>query len=74
VLLPTVLVLSARQPLSERGLFFGILGSMVVGLPLQALGQLTKAPVLLSGGSLVTVLASGVVLVVLTAVELGQRT
>jgi hypothetical protein len=69
VLLPTVLVLSARKPLSERGLFFGILGLMVVGLPLQTLGQWARAPLLLSGGSLVTVLTSGVVLVLFTAIE-----
>ena len=73
VLLPTVIVLSARKALSERGLFFGILGSMVVGLPLQTLGQLTKAPLLLSGGSLVTVLTSGAVLVLFTALQRRQH-
>jgi Na+/proline symporter len=69
VLLPTVSVLIARERLSERGLFFGILGSMLLGLPLQTLGQWTKSPVLLSGGSLLTVLLSGAVLLALTAFE-----
>ena len=65
--------MSARKTLNERGLFFGILGSMVVGLPLQTLGQLTKAPLLLSGGSLVTVLTSGAVLVLFTALQRRQH-
>jgi Na+/proline symporter len=69
VLLPTVLVLLTKSALSERGLFYGILGSMVLGLPLQTLGQWAKSPLLLSGGSLVTVSLSGAVLVALTAVE-----
>lgn len=65
-LLPTVMTLlwwnnSANTNSSiEPGVFWGILSSIVIGLPVFVTGQLLKDPLLITAGSLLTVGISGV--------------
>lgn len=59
-LLPTVITLLKRE-VNEKGVFYGILTSMLVGLPIFAYGNLNKITGLIIAGSLFTVLASGII-------------
>ncbi len=59
-LLPTVITL-LKKNVSEAGVFYGILTSITVGLPVFAYGNLNKITPLIIAGSLITVLASGTV-------------
>ena len=68
-LVPTILMLSTRGPVSERGAFWGILGSLVVALPLSAVGNLTGTVPLIVAGSLAAIGVSGVSVLVGTAIE-----
>ncbi len=58
-LLPTVMTILGME-LSEKGLFWGILISLVIGLPLFSYGKMTSNTALIIAGSLFTVLASGI--------------
>ena len=64
-LLPTVMTLMDRK-LSANGIFYGILSSAVVGLPIFAAGNIVGSAVLKTVGSLATVLISGIVAVVVS--------
>ncbi len=57
-LLPTVVTL-LRPKVSESGVFYGILGSILIGLPIFAYGNLNKITGLIIFGSLFSVLFSG---------------
>lgn len=59
-LLPTIITLLKRN-VSESGVFYGILTSITVGLPIFAYGNLNKITPLIIAGSLITVLASGII-------------
>ena len=59
-LLPTVLTI-LRVPLSERGVFWGIVGAVSIGLPVFAYGNFGGGPFWIIAGSLGTVLGSGAV-------------
>lgn len=56
--LPTILVISGAR-VSESGMFWGIIASASIGLPVFAYGSVTGAPTMIVAGSLWTVLASG---------------
>lgn len=58
VMLPTVFAILGKR-MSERGLFYGILTSMIVGLPIFAYGNFTGNIPMIVFGSLFTILASG---------------
>ncbi len=58
VMLPTVFAILGMR-MSERGLFYGILTSMIVGLPIFAYGNFTGNILMIVFGSLFTILASG---------------
>lgn len=60
-LLPTIITLVKRHDVSEAGVFWGILVSLGVGFPIFAYGNLMQIVPLIVGGSLFTVLASGVI-------------
>ena len=60
VMLPTVFAILGK-PMTEKGLFYGILTSMIVGLPVFAYGNLIGNIPLIVAGSLFTILASGVI-------------
>ena len=60
VMLPTVFAILGKR-MTEKGLFYGILTSMVVGLPVFAYGNLVGNIPLIVAGSLFTILASGVI-------------
>lgn len=62
VMLPTVFAILGKR-MSERGLFYGILTSMIVGLPVFAYGNFTGNIPMIVFGSLFTILASGVMAV-----------
>lgn len=62
VMLPTVLAILGKR-MSERGLFYGILTSMIVGLPIFAYGNFTGNIPMIVFGSLFTILASGIMAV-----------
>lgn len=57
-LLPTIVTL-LRPKVSEKGVFYGILGSILIGLPIFAYGNLNKITGLIIFGSLFSVLFSG---------------
>lgn len=67
-LLPTIITLLKKQ-VSEAGMFWGILISLSIGLPIFAYGNLYKITLAIIGGSLFTVLASGVTVLLLSAYE-----
>lgn len=58
VMLPTVFAILGKR-MSERGLFYGILTSMIVGLPIFAYGNFAGSIPMIVFGSLFTILASG---------------
>lgn len=60
VMLPTVFSILSKR-MTEKGLFYGILTSMIVGLPVFAYGNLVGNIPLIVAGSLFTILASGVI-------------
>lgn len=62
VMLPTVFAILGKR-MSERGLFYGILTSMIVGLPVFAYGNFTGNIPMIVFGSLFTILASGIMAV-----------
>lgn len=59
VMLPTIFAIKGKK-MSEKGLFWGIVASLVIGLPLFAIGKLGGNVVLVVAGSLLTILLSGV--------------
>ena len=60
VLIPTVYAVKGIG-MSEKGLFYGILTSILVGLPIFAYGKLTGNLTMILIGSFVAVLASGII-------------
>lgn len=58
VMLPTIFAVLGKR-MSERGLFYGILTSMIVGLPIFAYGNFSGNIPMIVFGSLFTILASG---------------
>lgn len=60
VMLPTVFAILGKR-MTEKGLFYGILTSMLVGLPIFAYGNLVGNIPLIVTGSLFTILASGLI-------------
>lgn len=60
VMLPTVFAILNKR-MTEKGLFYGILTSMLVGLPVFAYGNLIGNIPLIVVGSLFTILASGLI-------------
>ena len=65
VLLPTVISLM-KKDVSEAGIFWGIIVSLSIGLPVFAYANLQQIVPLIIGGSLFTVLASGVTTLVMS--------
>lgn len=70
-LLPTLLTILSEKPMSEKGMFWGILISIAVFLPIFAYGLLNKIPEITIAGSLGGVLISGII-VYLSSV-MGKR-
>lgn len=59
VMLPTIFAIKGYR-MSEKGLFWGIIASLAVGLPTFAVGKLGGNVALIVSGSLLTILLSGV--------------
>ena len=59
-MLPTVLTLKGKR-LSGRGVFLGVLASLVIGMPIFIVGTITGSAALKTIGSLCSVLLSGIV-------------
>jgi len=57
-LLPTIMTIMGKN-LSDKGLFYGIILSLAIGLPLFAYGNFANSTIFIICGSLFTVLASG---------------
>jgi Na+/proline symporter len=73
-LLPTVITLLRKnRSVSEAGIFWGVIVSLVVGLPIFAYGKLENIVPMIIGGSLFTVLASGVIVLLFSAYESRKR-
>lgn len=60
VMLPTVFAILGK-PMTEKGLFYGILTSMIVGLPIFVYGNFAGNVPMIVAGSLFTILASGLI-------------
>ncbi len=67
-LLPTVMTLLGKK-LSSRGVKFGVITSLVIGLPIFAYGSIFNLSIYKTLGSLFAVLLSGIVAVVVTKKE-----
>ena len=59
VMLPTIFAINGRK-MSERGLYYGIMASLIVGLPIFAYGNLYGNIPLILTGSLLTICTSGI--------------
>lgn len=64
-LIPTVLTLSGTR-LSERGVFYGVLAALIVGIPMSAYGNLTGNVPWIVGGSIAVLALSGGVAIAVT--------
>lgn len=60
VMLPTIFAIQGRK-MTERGLFWGIVVSLAVGLPTFAIGKLCGSTAWTLAGSLFTILAAGII-------------
>jgi len=60
-MLPTLIVMLTSRPLAESGVFYGSLGSLLVGVPLLIYGTLTVSPVFTIAGSVSALVISGAV-------------
>ena len=63
--MPTVLTLLNVQ-LSERGVFYGVLASLVIGFPIFAYGNLTDDTGMKVAGSVLALVLSGIVSLIVT--------
>lgn len=72
-LLPTVCTLRGIK-LSEKGVFYGIIASICIGLPIFAVGSICDINVLKIVGSSLSVLLSGVVAWAITRLEVAYET
>lgn len=59
VMLPTIFAINGKK-MSERGLYYGIMASLVIGLPIFAYGNLHGNIPLILTGSLLTICTSGI--------------
>jgi|LSQX01.2.fsa_nt_gb Na+/proline symporter len=59
VMLPTIFAIKGYR-MSERGLYYGIITSLTIGLPIFAIGNLNGNIPMILTGSLFTILASGI--------------
>jgi urea-proton symporter len=60
-LLPTVITLLRKTPANEASVFWGVVVSICIGLPIFSAGNFTNTVSLIIAGSLLTVLASGAI-------------
>jgi hypothetical protein len=67
-LLPTIMTLLGKK-LHAKGVFWGVLASLCVGLPIFAYGNLMNIAAAKTAGSLITVLLSGAVALAVTALS-----
>jgi urea-proton symporter len=68
-LLPTVITLLRKSPANEAGVFWGILASICIGLPIFSYGNFGNDTPFIIAGSLTTVLASGIITIIITAIK-----
>lgn len=68
-LLPTVLSLWQRRPQSERGMFWGIVAALVIGIPMSAYGNLNNLTEWKVAGSLAVIVLSGGICAAWTGIE-----
>jgi hypothetical protein len=61
-LLPTIMTMFSDNPLPEKGVFYGILTSIFIGVPVFAYGLLNNIPIIIVAGSLGGVLISGAII------------
>lgn len=59
VMLPTIFAIKGYR-MSERGIYYGIITSLTIGLPIFAIGNLNGNIPMILTGSLFTILASGI--------------
>ncbi|MBP7344464.1 MAG: hypothetical protein KA982_07050 [Clostridia bacterium] len=71
-LLPTVTMILKQKNLSESGLFYGIIASLCIGLPIFAYGNFNKVTPMIVAGSLLTVFSSGIILWVTSKFKIGN--
>ncbi len=71
-LFTTILTLKGKK-LTEKGVFIGILCSMVIGLPIFAYGSIANIAIYKTIGSLLTVLLSGIIALILSKKEVKEN-
>lgn len=72
-LMPTLMTMLMERKLSEAGVFYGIVVSIVVGIPVFAYGLLNKIPSIAITGSAGGMLISGIIAYVWTVIEDKQK-
>lgn len=70
-LLPTVMTLK-KVKLSSKGVFFGVLISLIIGLPIFSYGTILNLSLYKTIGSLLTVLLSGIIAIIISRVDIGR--
>ena len=60
VMLPTIFAINGKR-MTERGIYYGIMASIVVGLPIFAIGNLNGNVAMIVTGSLLTIGLSGAI-------------
>lgn len=71
-LLPTVLTLKGVR-LSAKGIQYGVIASLAIGLPIFAYGSILDSGPYKTAGSLVTVLLGGIVSLLITRMEVNRE-
>lgn len=71
-LVPTVLLLSWRRPVHEAGVFWGVLLSLVVGIPVSAYGNLTGSAGWTVAGSVLVIVLSALVTALVSVRRAGD--
>jgi Na+/proline symporter len=71
-LLPTVTMILKERNISESGMFYGIIASLIIGLPIFAYGNFNKITPFIVAGSLMTVLLSGIIVWTTSKARIGD--
>lgn len=71
--LPTVITLLRKTPANEAGVFWGVVISICIGLPIFAYGNFSNNTTYIVIGSLLTVLASGVSTLIGTSISIARK-
>lgn len=71
--IPTIIFMITHKPMHEGGVFWGILTSMILGLPILIYGAIESDPWATVGGCLLSVGLSGIISVMTTVIKSKEK-